>query len=156
GREHDWRVELEYTGPRAFTTPFGETIAANTPWRFGWERFVPEIAWRLEFFPTGSVPFDSTARVVATMDTTRLDLTWYQPRNRVVPRANVRTRAAGVVVFGSGRYRFRTIADDAIWVSIDGRVVLENPNPGESHLKEVEFPATGRHELVVQRWQVDG
>lgn len=156
GREHDWRVELEYTGPRAFTTPFGETIAANTPWRFGWERFVPEIAWRLEFFPTGSVPFDSTARVVATMDTTRLDLTWYQPPKREVPQANVRTRASGVVVLDPGRYRLRTIADDAIWVSIDGRVVLEDPNPGESHLKEVEFTATGRHELVVQHWQVDG
>jgi hypothetical protein len=156
GRENDWRVELDYTGSRAFTTPFGEVIAANTPWRFGWERFVPKVEWKLEFFPAPDVPFDSTARAVATLDTTRLDLTWYRPPGTNIPQANVRTTARGVVTLAPGRYRLRTIADDAVWVFVDGRVVLEDPVPGESHMKEVEFTATGRHDLVVQHWQKDG
>lgn len=156
GREHDWRVELEYTGPRPFTTPFGERVAANTPWRFGWERFVPSVAWHLEFRGAPTIPFDSTAAVVATMDTTRLDLTWYRPPRQEIPQAGVRTTARGTVTLAPGRYLLRTIADDAVWVAIDGRVVLEDPEPGESRVKEVEFTATGRHDILVQHWQRDG
>lgn len=156
GREHDWRVELEYTGPRPFTTPFGERVAANTPWRFGWGRFVPSVAWHLEFRGAPTIPFDSTAAVVATMDTTRLDLTWYRPPRQEIPQAGVRTTARGTVTLAPGRYLLRTIADDAVWVAIDGRVVLEDPEPGESRVKEVEFTATGRHDILVQHWQRDG
>ncbi|MEO8478744.1 MAG: right-handed parallel beta-helix repeat-containing protein, partial [Gemmatimonadota bacterium] len=71
GREDDWRVELEYIGNKPFVTPFGEGVPAHQPFRFSWARFQPEIAWHIEFRPAPDVPFDSTAKVVATLDTTR-------------------------------------------------------------------------------------
>lgn len=173
GRERDWRVDLEYTGPRPFTTPFGERIAADTPWRFGWERFVPRVEWRVRFAPLDTVmpPFFEPPcnpdcppgmlasyfdRTVATMDTTRLDLTWYRPPRPEVPQANVLTEAVGAVTLAPGRYLLRTISDDAVAVFVDGRVVIEDWAPGESHLKEAEFTAMGRHEFRVVHFQKDG
>ncbi len=156
GREDDWSVTLEYTGKKPFTTPFGEPVPAGQPWRFSWGRFRPKIDWHLKFYPAPVVPFDSTARVVATMDTTRLDLTWYGPPNKAIPQAGVRTTATGEFTLAPGRYILRTIADDAVWVSLDGKVILEDPIPGESRVKEVEFRGGGRHRLTVQHWQKDG
>jgi hypothetical protein len=97
--------------------------------------------------------FDST---VATMDTSRLDLTWYRPPRPEIPQASVLTEATGTISLEPGRYRLRTIADDAVWVSIDGVMVLEDPFPGESHAKEVEFTATGSHRVRVVHLQKDG
>ncbi|HRP07460.1 MAG TPA: right-handed parallel beta-helix repeat-containing protein [Gemmatimonadales bacterium] len=156
GREHDWKVELEYTGQRFFITPFGDAIAAGIPWRFGWERFEPRIEWHLEFRAIGREPFLPDVPVVATRDTARLDLTWYRPPKSAIPQASVRTTARGTVTLAPGRYIIRTIADDAVWVSIDGSTVLEDPVEGESRVKEVEFVATGRHEIVVQHVQREG
>jgi len=155
GREDDWSVQLEYTGERT-VSPFGLITPKGAPVKFGWTRFDPKIEWKVEFRPAPDVPFDSTAQVVATMDTTRLDLTWYRPPRPEIPQAGVRTTARGTVTLAPGRYRLRTIADDAIWVFLDGKVILEDPTPGESRVKEVEFEATGTHELVVQHWQKDG
>jgi hypothetical protein len=90
------------------------------------------------------------------MDTTRLDLTWYRPPRPDIPQSNVRTTARGTVTLAPGRYLLRTIADDAVWVRVDGRTLLEDPIEGESRVKEVEFTATGTHELVVQHIQREG
>jgi hypothetical protein len=159
GRENDWRVELEYTGTRAFTTPFGETIAARAPWRFGWGRFVPTVSWTVHV-----TPWDSTRAIdqhrfdaaVATLDTNRLDLTWYRPPRPAIPQANILTEAVGSVSLAPGRYLLRTISDDAIRVWIDDRLVLDDWNPGESHAKEVEFTATGSHRIRAVHLQKDG
>ncbi|MGD9523617.1 MAG: NosD domain-containing protein [Gemmatimonadales bacterium] len=156
GREDDWSVMLEYVGPKPIVNRWGEPVPANQPVQFGWTRFEPRIDWHLTFTPAPEVPFDSAARPVAAMDTTRLDLTWYRPPRPEIPQADVRTTARATVTLAPGRYLIRTIADDAVWVSIDGRVVLEDPIPGESRVKEVEWTATGTHEFVVQHWQKGG
>jgi len=156
GRENDWSVELEYDGEQAFTTRFGDTVIAGEAWRFGWSRFHPAINWRVEFRAIDEVPFEPDVPVVATIDTSRLDLTWYRPPTAGIPQSNVRTTARGIVTLAPGRYLLRTIADDAVWVKIDGRTVLEDPVEGESRVREVEFTATGTHELVVQHIQREG
>jgi hypothetical protein len=159
GRENDWRVELEYTGPRAFTTPFGESIAANTPWRFGWERFVPRVDWRARVVPWDSsraIDQHDFTRAVATLDTNRLDLTWYRPPRPAIPQASILTEAVGVVSLAPGRYVLRTISDDAVRVWLDDQLVLDDWNPGESHVKESEFTATGSHRMRVVHLQKDG
>src|SRR5690606_27794213 len=109
-----------------------------------------------EFRSIGAEPFLPDVPVVATMDTTRLDLTWYRPPRPDIPLASIRTTARGTVTLVPGRYLLRTIADDAVWVSIDDRVVLEDVIEGESRVKEVEFTATGTHQLVVQHVQREG
>ena len=156
GREHDWRVELEYTGAKPFTTRFGEPVPANQPWRFGWERFEPEIAWHLTFTAADSSGRRLDQAASATMDTTGLDLTWYRPPRPEVPQANVITEATGSVSLTPGDYLLRTISDDAVRVWLDDRLVLDDWHPGESHAKEATFTATGSHRLRVEHWQKDG
>ncbi len=165
GRETDFRIELEYRGS-AVTTPFGERVAAGVPVRFEWHRYIPAATWHVVF-----VPFDSTktprndaaaisralqAAPIATLDTNRLDLTWYGPPRKTIPPANVLTQATATVTLVPGRYLLRTIADDAVRVYIDDKLALDDWTPGESHVKEAPFLATGAHRFRVEHLQLDG
>jgi hypothetical protein len=166
GREADFRVDLQYRGSTVVTRS-GEVIQAGKPVRFSWGRFVPAVSWHVTF-----VPFDSTrtprtdagaitralqATPVAQLDTNRLDLMWYvPPRGRAIPQNNVLTEATATVTLAPGMYLLRTIADDAIRVYVDDRLVLDDWTPGESHAKEVAFQATGGHRFRVEHLQLDG
>ena len=55
-----------------------------------------------------------------------------------------------------GRYVLRTIADDAIRVYIDGKLVLDDWTPGESHAKSAVFQSTGDHQFRVVHMQHSG
>ena len=165
GRTADYRVELEYRGV-ATISPFGERTAASAPVRFGWARYLPAASWHLRFIAWDSVATPRTddaaiARVlsgaeVATMDTTRLDLTWYAPPNKAIPQARALTEATATVTLAPGNYLLRTISDDAVQVYLDDQLVLSDWTPGESHAKEATFTATGTHRFRVVHLQVDG
>lgn len=165
GRENDFKVEMEYRGV-AITSPFGEHALAGTPVRFEWHRFVPAATWHVTFhsFDSTKASRNDTAAVarafqvapVATLDTNRLDLTWYGPPKKIIPQANVLTEATATLSLAPGRYVLRSIADDAIRIYIDGKLVLDDWVPGESHAKEVSFQATGRHRFRVEHLQLDG
>ncbi len=175
GREDDWRVTLEYSGKKPFTDRFGESVPAGQPWRFAWGRFQPPIAWSVRFLPTDSVRlFDQVigecpprcgtdssrvdfTRAVASLDTTRLDLTWYGPPKKAIPQSDVLTEARGTVTLARGRYLLRTISDDAVRVWVDGTLVLDDWNAGESHAKAASFASTGTPQAIrVLHWQKDG
>jgi hypothetical protein len=165
--EHDgdWSVELEYRGG-AVTTPFGEWIAAGQPVRFTWHHWVPAISWHLVHvaWDSTTTPRSDPAAItralggtpVASSDTSMLDLTWYRPPDKRVPQANVLTGAAADVALPAGRYVLRTIADDAVRVYIDDRLVLDDWEPGESRVREVAFTSTGRQKFRVEHLQLDG
>ncbi len=164
GRENDYRVELEYRGV-AVTTSFGERVQAGQPVRFGWSRFLPDVRWSLTFSrtdtsttppPIASSDSSALGQIVARRDTSRLDLTWYRPPVAAIPQEYFLTRAEGVVTLTSGKYLIRTIADDAVRVYLDGRLILDDWVAGESHVKEATFNATGTHRVVVVHWQRDG
>jgi alpha-L-fucosidase len=55
----------------------------------------------------------------------------------------------------AGRYRLQTISDDAVRVWVDGRLAIDAWEPHESRVDEVRISG-GRHELVVEYFQVDG
>ncbi len=163
GREGDYRVELEYRGTAGVTT-FGERFAKDAPVRFEWHRFLPPVTWAVTFSRTDSTgtPPDITSPDgpqftpnLARRDTTRLDLTWYGPP-KPLPSSWLLTRAEATITLAPGRYLLRTIADDAVRVFLDGRLILDDWVPGESHVKEAEFTATGTQQLVVVQWQKDG
>ena len=165
GRTADYRVELEYRG-MATTSPFGERITAGLPVHFGWAHYLPAASWHVRFVAWDSVATPRTddaaiARAlsgadVAAIDTTRLDLTWYAPPKKTIPQTQLLTEAISSVTLAPGRYLLRTISDDAIKVYIDGRLVLDDWTPGESHAKEVSFTATGTHQFRVVHLQIDG
>ncbi|MES2304839.1 MAG: right-handed parallel beta-helix repeat-containing protein [Gemmatimonadota bacterium] len=165
GHENDYRVQLEYRG-LATTSPFGEKIAAGTAVRFGWSRYLPTASWHLRFLAWDSVrtPRTDDAAIaqalrdaeITTMDTTRLDLTWYGPPRKIIPQANVLTEATTSVTLAPGKYTMRTISDDAVKVYLDGNLLLDDWAPGESHAKAAEFTATGTHTIRVVHLQIDG
>lgn len=161
GREGDYRVELEYRGA-AVTSPFGVRTAAGVPVRFAWVRYLLPVKWAVTFArtdSTGNAPAATSAAplqgIVAQRDTARLDFTWYGPP-KGIPAKWVLTRAEASTTLAPGRYRIRTIADDAVRIYLDGKLLLDDWVPGESHVKEAEFAATGTHQLVVLHWQKDG
>lgn len=165
GRENDYHVELEFRGV-ATTSPFGEQITAGKSVRFGWTHFLPAAMWHLRFVPWDSLTApltDSTviakalgAPPAATLDTARLDLTWYAPPRKQIPQANLLTEGTTEVTLAPGKYILRSISDDAVRVYLDGRLLIDDWVPGESHAKEAEFVATGRHRLRVVHLQLDG
>ena len=51
----------------------------------------------------------------------------------------------------------RTIADDAVRVYIDDRLVLDDwATPGESRVREATFEGTGTHRIRVEHLQIEG
>ncbi len=166
GRENDYAVTLEYRGV-ATTSPFGVTTPAGKPVTFTWSRFFPAANWHVTFVPWDSttVPRTDAAAItralagtaVATLDTNRLDLTWYGPPRKTIPQERLLTGATATIDFGSSsQYILRTISDDAIRVYLDDKLVLDDWNPGESHVKEVPLSVTGPHRLRVEHLQIDG
>lgn len=58
----------------------------------------------------------------------------------------------------AGRWRFKTLSDDGVRVSVDGRPILENwtwhgPTPNETVFEQ---PADGEVELLVEHFEIDG
>jgi hypothetical protein len=165
GRENDFGIVLEYRGS-AVVTRFGERIPAGKPVRFSWHRYLPAASWHVSFVPYDSArtPRGDPAAIsralqgtaVATLDTSRLDLTWYAPPRKTIPQANVLTLATADIRLTPGRYLLRTISDDAVRVYIDDKLVLDDWIPGESHAKSVAFQATGLHHFRVEHLQLDG
>jgi parallel beta-helix repeat protein len=165
GRAGNFGVELEYRGA-AVVSRFGERGAQGAPVRFGWHRFVPTADWHLAFFryDSATAPRNDPAAIaralrgapLATLDTNRLDLSWYGPPRKAIPQANVLTVATAAITLAPGDYTLRTIADDAVRVYVDDRLVLDDWVPGESHAKAVVFHATGLHHFRVEQLQLDG
>ena len=161
GREGDFSVELEYRGA-ATVSRFGHPSAASVPVRFGWSRFVPEAMWHVTFAAIDSaaiVPPDGLPPAAApgvAIDTSRLDLMWYRPPRPGIPQSRVLTEATARIRLAPGRYRLRTIADDAVRVFVDARVVLDDWTPGESRAKEVAVELGGEHVVRVEHLQLEG
>ena len=166
GRENDFRLELEYRGAPS-VSPFGEQVPAGGPVRFGWSRYVAPATWHVRFVPldsTGTPPAtpDSVRQALTTrpgaaaLDTSRLDLMWYRPPQRAIPQARVLTEATARIGVPTGRYRIRTIADDAIRVWAEGRLLLDDWAPGESRVREVVVSLPPNPAIRVEHLQLDG
>lgn len=166
GREQDFRLELEYRG-RATTSRFGERTAAGAPVRFEWRRYRAPATWHVRFVPldsAGAAPMSSDSvrdalasrTDAAALDTTRLDLMWYRPPRQDIPAARVLTEATARLRVAAGHYRIRTIADDAIRVWVDDRLVIDDWTPGESRVREVAIPIAANASLRVEHLQLDG
>ncbi len=164
GHQTDFSLELEYRG-KATVSPFGEHHPAGAPVAFGWRTFRPSTTWHLSYIPTDSTArsADTTALKAllarppaATLDTTRLDLMWYRPPIKALPAESVLTVATATVTLPEGHYLLRTIADDAIRVWVDDRLVLDDWVPGDSHVKEVVLPLGGTHRIRAVHLQLDG
>src|SRR5690606_16740269 len=131
-------------------SPVGDSTEAERPVRFAWERYRPAAEWTVRFVALDSAgphPVDPAQVTLAlrdsaraALDTARLDLMWYRPPKPEIPQARVLTEAHATIALPQGRYRLRTIADDAVRVRVDGRLVLDDWMPGEARVRETVLP----------------
>jgi hypothetical protein len=85
----------------------------------------------------------------------RLDYMWYRPTIPNLPQAKFAAVATSTVTLGPGEYTLRSIADDAVRVWIDDKLVIDDWKPHDSTVTNVPL-APGQHNLRVEYYQVDG
>ena len=165
GPAADWSIALEYRGADV-VTPFGDSIPAGEPIRFGWVRFFAPVDWRIRVHAWNDAT-DPRARPAAfrelldrgtpllEREADRIEWLWYRPRIEGVPLERWALRAEGTVELPPGEYRLSTISDDGVRVWVDGRLAIDAWEPHESRIDEARIPG-GRHELALEYYQVDG
>ena len=161
----DWRLTLEYRGRNAITSPRGRSIAAGGSYQFWYERLTPNTDWDVRFYTWSDstdprTSPDAFARItkqapIASQRTDRLDYMWYSPTIKPVPQSKYAIVATTKVTLAPGTYTLRTISDDAIRVSIDGKRVIDDWTPHESVVDTAPLRG-GTHDLRVEYYQVDG
>lgn len=161
----DWSLTLEYVGEDV-VTPFGDSVPAGTPIRFGWSRFFAPVDWRIRFhaWDEASDPrtrpdafrrlLDSGAPLLVR-EADRLGWLWYRPRIEGVPPERWALRAEGPVELPPGEYRIEAISDDAVRVWVDEVLAIDAWDPHESRVDAAPISG-GRHDLAVEYYQVDG
>lgn len=165
GPAADWAVTLEYVGADV-VTPFGDSIRAGLPVRFGWSRFFAPAGWQVRFFewddatdpraePAAFERLLEAGAPLLEREVDRLAWLWYRPRIEGVPSERWALRAEGTVDLPPGAYRLRAISDDAARVWVDGALVIDAWDPHESRVDYAAIPG-GRHDLRVEYYQVDG
>jgi hypothetical protein len=166
-RVEDWTIVLEMAGVPT-RSPGGAARSAEEPYRFEYSRFDANPDWEVKVHAwTDSThplekraAFDSLLRgergePIVTRRTRRLDYVWYRPTIAGWPRERAGVMATTDVELPPGGYVLRTISDDGIRVSVDGRVVIEDWSIHESRVLEVPI-AAGRHRIAIAYFQRDG
>jgi hypothetical protein len=87
--------------------------------------------------------------------TDRMGWLWYRSRVEGIPLERWALRAVGNVELPPGEYRLEAVSDDAVRVWVDDRLAIDAWEPHESRVDEAQIDG-GRHELVVEYYQVDG
>ncbi len=160
----NWAVELEYRGS-ATQSPSGIARPAGTPYRFGYERFEPQIDWDGRLFAwndstdprTRPEAFSALLQGEPThrLRLPRLDLEWYRPALEGVPLERWALQARAAVVLPDAEMTLRTISDDGIRVWVDDALVVDHWAAHESAVDEAPI-APGPHQLRVEYYQADG
>lgn len=123
--------------------------------RFSYGRFEPKTEWTYRLGTIDTTRADTTWREPRTAS--RLDLMWYRPPRRLAgwPAEHWLLDASATVTLAPGEYSIRTISDDAVRVWVDDSLVIDNWTPHES-LVDYAAIAPGTHRLRVLYYQKDG
>jgi parallel beta-helix repeat protein len=122
--------------------------------------------WKVQFFswPTagaGKPPGDweavKASEPLEIERADRLDFRWPGQPVKSVPADHFATLATTTVELEAGDYEIRTISDDGIRVTVDGKVVIEDWtwHPPKTHVAKVTVEK-GTHAFVVEHFEIDG
>jgi nitrous oxidase accessory protein NosD len=160
----DYDVRLSYRGAPA-VGPSGETAAAGAPYAFGYSRFFVPVDWNVRYyaFDEASRPDknpDAFAQTLAgtPLKTDRRDKLDYISGRAIVegvPADRVAIVAEGDVDLPAGAYTVRTISDDGVRVTLDGRLAIDRWTEHESALDTAPL-AGGHHHLKVEYFELTG
>ena len=160
----DYDVELTYTGA-AVISPRGRTVAAGTPYAFGYKRFFVPGDWTIRYFTFDeSVRPDKDAdafvRVLAgaPVKTDRRDKLDYMSGGALaegLPRDRVAIVAEADIEIPPGNYQLRTISDDGIRVWVDDERIIDRWTPHESTIDTVPLSG-GKRRFKVEYYEIGG
>jgi parallel beta-helix repeat protein len=149
----DFDVELVYRGERVIS-PRGALTRAGQPYTFGYRSFSVSADWTVKYYAhEGAGGIGGTPLKVEHRD--RLDFMSGRAIAEGVPADNVAILADADVVLPDGAYAIRTISDDAIRVTVDGKRVIDHWTPHESALDAAPLSG-GRHHITVEYYEKDG
>jgi parallel beta-helix repeat protein len=172
GERTDIFIELEYNGS-AITTPFGDKIAAGTPFTFSFKKFFQPINWDVMFYPLDTAHynpirsgnlFSLTERKAPfkTEKVNKLDYAWWGGiKEADITYPQFITVAAGTAEFPKRDYELSVTWDDAIRVYVDEKLVIDEWNPSlytfdESPHKMVRLSLGGTHQFRVEHIELGG
>lgn len=166
GKANDILVELEYKGG-AIRTPFGEKIAAGTPYPFRFSKFVAPIDWEVKFWAYDGKTQDPRTQEAAwreifkgapikTLKTTELNYAWGGSPAEGVPADHFATMADGTFEVAPGKYELNVTSDDGVRVFVDGKKVIENWTWHGPTLDQAVVNLTGKHRIRVEHFELDG
>jgi hypothetical protein len=173
GGRTDVFIELEYTGSPV-TTPFGETIAANKPYRFSFRKFFQPMNWEVLFYPLMDTakynPFKEPGLFAPyvkmapfkTEKVNKLDYAWWGGINeKGVEHPQFITVADAESTIPKGSYELSVTWDDAVRVYVDEKLVIDEWNPSkyifdESPNKKVRLNLDGNHHFRVEHIELGG
>ncbi len=163
-RPIDVELKLTYAGA-AVVGPRGDTAAEGAPYAFGYTRFFVPVDWQIRYytFDEASAPDknpDGFARILSgpPMKTDRREKLDYMSGGAIaegLPRDRVALVAEGEVNLPAGQYTVRTISDDGIRVSMDGRRIIDHWTPHESAIDTAPVSG-GRHRFTVEYYEIAG
>ena len=164
-------IELEYTGEKIITA-FGETIAANKPYRFFFKKFFQPLDWEVLFFSldtvnynpireTGLFPPNVRVAPVKTEKVNKLDYAWWGGIRADQQYKQFITIATAEADIPPGNYELSVTWDDAVRIYMDNKLILDEWNPSkytfdESPNRKIPLQITGKHQFRVEHLELGG
>jgi len=124
-----------------------EGVVLNAEWT------IRHWAWTIDPRKEWSVPADA-----AVTKRRRIDFPWGGGGpGAKLPADRFATHASTRIPMPKGRYELRTVSDDGVRVTVDGKVVIEDWtwHAPKEHRVIVEL-AAGEHDFVVEHFEIDG
>lgn len=169
----DIKIELEYIG-EAITTPLGETIPKGKPYVFSYQKFFQPVDWTVNWYTMDTAVhnpiktkelFAPNVRVrpVKTEKVQKLDYAWWggiKTTEGTFPQFI--TIAEGTGSFEKGEYELGITWDDAVRVSVDGKLLVDEWNPSkytfdESPHRKIKINLeAGPHSFHVEHVELGG
>ena len=149
----DFDVELVYRGAR-IVGPRGAVTRAGQPYRFGYHSFFVPADWTVKYYAHEGVA-DISGPALKTEHRRRLDFLSGRAIADGVPADNIAVAADADVALPEGSYTIRTISDDGIRVTVDGRRVIDHWDAHESALDQAPLTG-GKHHIGVEYYEKDG
>jgi hypothetical protein len=164
-------IELTYQG-KSFVTPFGETIAENSPYIFSYSDHSLPMEWQVKWYRFGrendpirepeafaALLKDSVPVKTVTTDADEFDRV--QGSLRELPRSRFVTVVNSNIKVPKGQYRLDISAGDLVRVYVDGKMVIDSwkrgaiLNDADWH-KEAVLPLKGKHHIKIVKVQYGG
>ncbi|MBC7947005.1 MAG: right-handed parallel beta-helix repeat-containing protein [Chitinophagaceae bacterium] len=165
-------IELEYVG-ESITTSFGKTVAAGKPYAFSFRKFFQPLNWEVLFFSmdtsrhnpitTGQL-FSPLVRMAPFKRDTVQELSynwWGGIKEKGEQHKQFITLASAVAIVPPGRYEISVTWDDAVKVTVDDKLIVDEWNPAkyrfdQSPNKKIVMNLGGEHRFHVEHLELGG